>query len=385
MTIPRSASVARTSTGRRWVPAVAIVSVAVLLAAACGSTGTDSSGDASHDQATTTLVMLDSAQLERALLTASDLPAGWYPAGSGSGSSSLLGTDQLCPTAAQALKNEEHDNSEAQFSQGMLGPFFFQGLAAAPDAEAHLADLKTVVDSCVGQTWTTEISGTSVSFTLTDQAGAGVGDESFAFRMVGEGGSDSSSATLTFDFAFVRNGSVVESYGGASVRSPDGSGTLDADQFAGLIRTGNDKVTAALASAPDEATSTSTSTTVGPPLTKAEFLARANGVCRATKDQMKTIDIPYPSKMTDAETRDYYVKFGAQAIPMLRDMLAQLRTLTPPVEDQARITAAWKEMEALFRSLEADPVWMMIQVLPEDKEMYDYGLTDCFVDHVDLL
>jgi hypothetical protein len=76
---------------------------------------------------------------------------------------------------------------------------------------------------------------------------------------------------------------------------------------------------------------------------------------------------------------------GPKVIPLLRDMLSDLRSLFPPAADAAMIERGWGEMHALIDSLDVDPTWMFNQMFPKDLELYRYGLTDCFVDHVDVL
>lgn len=220
-----------------------VVAALALGAAACGGSG----GSVSVQEATTTSTTpatLSSSQLQRALLTLSDMPPGWT-VDSSPGSSSANASDALCPTGQATIKNETHSEAETSFTQGTTGPFVYQALESAPDASGHMTDFKKAFDSCVGSTWTEDAGGESMTVTLAEVSGAKIGDESASYRLTGQ--TDVSGVGLTADFVLARNGTVLELYGGMSVTVPGQTTTqLDPQQFASIVTTGNTKVSTAL-------------------------------------------------------------------------------------------------------------------------------------------
>ena len=205
----------------------------------------DSSKQSAAKSTTTTLAVLSESELTAALLTVADLPPGWAadPAvtTTTTASGSTDATDFLCPAAAEPLKKEQHDSADVAFSQSETGPFLIQSLTSAPDADQHFGDLKGVLRSCVGTPWTSDLDGASMELKMTDVSAAKVGDEVTAVRVTGT--EASAEVTLTIDFVLVRQGTVLELYGGVSAQSPlMQSAQLTPADFATIVVTGNRKV-----------------------------------------------------------------------------------------------------------------------------------------------
>lgn len=133
-----------------------MIAALVLVAAACGSTSQTSGGPAT----TSVPVALDSAQLHQALLTVDDLPPGWSTTNARDlESRSPLAYGQMCANGQATLKKETHDAAAAGFVDSARGALA-QGLVTAPDAEAHVADLRNAFGSCVGQPSPGTVGGT---------------------------------------------------------------------------------------------------------------------------------------------------------------------------------------------------------------------------------
>jgi hypothetical protein len=322
-------------------------------------------------------VVLSSAQLEAALLAVDDLPTDWSEADSTADTGDLtlgMGGEEgtaICPDGEAALKAETHDRAKVDFQSA--GGFLNQQLGTAPDAEGHFADLKAALSSCVDQTWTT----TGVTASLAEVSGPKVGDESVSYElrmtMTNAGGSMSIVSPMTL----ARRATVIQTYQYAA--SPlVAVGALSSEELAGIIETGDQKVAAALAGEP------TTTSIVAPPMTKADFVARANSICSATRDDIEELFTADPIGESE-DLRSYLMRFGPPVTEMLREMRAELRQLSPPAGDEAAIERGWEELEALIRRLDVDPTWMFNQTFPKDTALYTYGLTECFVDHVDVL
>lgn len=223
----------------------ALAFAVVLIASACSESEKAEETTATTElEATTTTAprVLDATELDAALLTLGDLPPGWVEMPPEDSESP---TTELCPGGQTPLKQEEHPTAEVSFSQGDYGPIIGQGLASAPDTEAHFDDITQAFDSCIGQTWTEDFDGTTVELTMTEVSSAQVGDETAAYRM---SGSDSEGLiTLTGDYVVVMNGSVGEVYFGVSIASPMlPTSPLDPAEFSTIIETGNAKVDEAI-------------------------------------------------------------------------------------------------------------------------------------------
>lgn len=238
---------------RRVRGGYAVFAMAALLlvsGTSCGDdTGTTAKGSAERST-TTTAAIPSTAELDSALLTTADLPPGWTaePATTTTApeSSADSPTDFLCPTAAEPLRQEEHDSVEASFSQSENGPFLYQALIAAPDAEAHMADVETVFASCVGETWTADIDGEPLDMNMVETSAPTAGSESAAYRITGT--ATNAPLTLSIDFVLIRSGSVIQLYGVIGIQSPLVPTTqLTVQQIAELVDTGDQKVAKVLA------------------------------------------------------------------------------------------------------------------------------------------
>jgi hypothetical protein len=246
MWTPSSTERQRNRPGRSRQVAVAAGLVAALVfgVASCGDSG-DSSKQSAAKSTTTTVAVLSASELSAALLTVTDLPPGWAADPSvtttTTESDSTDATDFLCPAAADPLKQERHDSADVAFSQSETGPFLLQSLTSAPDADQHFDDLKGVLRSCVGTPWTSDLDGESMELKMADVSATRVGDEVAAVRITGT--EATAQVTLTIDFVLVRQGTVLELYGGVSAQSPlMQSAQLTAADLASIVATGNRKV-----------------------------------------------------------------------------------------------------------------------------------------------
>ncbi len=341
------------------------------------TTSPPSAEEPADETTTTTAAPSPRSPLDDVLLTLDDLPDGWVvSARAGTDELGTLGpgADFLCPSGEPSVKDEEHGGAGVSFMQpdAPTATILVEVLTSAPDAEEHMADIRSTFDSCLGQTWTSQIAGDEVEVALTATSPETVGDETFGYRMdleATEGPNE-----LTFDWVFVRNGDVVELWCATL------SSELDASLFTDLVRAGDAKVTEAAAAG------AGTETTAGPPLAKDDFVAQANSICAATHEELRNLDMPpFPAEGDVVALQEYLATLSAKEVPLLRAMLDELRLLEPPAEDRARIEAAWDDFDSLVDSFETTPSNLMIVLFPEDPELYGYGLTECFVEELSLL
>ena len=151
------------------------------------------------------------AQLTAAALRVQDLDgSGWSatpPDNSGDDSSdddSGCGSDDTIAAGNQA---------EVDFSQGTLGPFFFESLASAADstsAKAEFAKAQAAFTNCPQ----TDDDGDTLS--VTPMSFPSVGDQSAGYRITETPSATSSTGfdtPISISIVIVRDGRVLESYG----------------------------------------------------------------------------------------------------------------------------------------------------------------------------
>ena len=357
--------------GRRWAAAGCTVALTAALAG-CGSGGHSSGTTAT----TSPTVVLTPAQLDDALLAVGDLPSGWGLHDSTTDTTELtfgMGQDNSsswCPAGTAALRTETHGEAEVIFSQSDSNSELQQALGSAPDAGVHFADIKGAFSSCVGQTWNTDYGGASLTWTMAERSGPTIADESASYQVAVTVNQSGSKTTGSIMATLARRSTVVELYS-YSPNPMVTAGELSPEGFMAIVTTGDQKVADELdrvGSIGPGGGSVATSATAAP-LTKAELVAEANGICKATKDKVSELFKADP-KGESEDLRVYYMGKGPQVTGLLRGMLADLRQLTPPASDEAAIERGWNEMRALINTLEVDPTWMFNQIFPKDIELY---------------
>ena len=104
----------------------------------------------------------------------------------------------------------------------------------------------------------------------------------------------------------------------------------------------------------DDSSNTSSASTTTGPLSKAEYIAKADQVCaqgtlvvgQAGREQFGS----------SQPTREQAVQFGQDTVvPSLENTLTKLRALQPPAGDQAKTTAIYDALEQGVTKLKADP------------------------------
>lgn len=384
----------RTSRSGRRSPVFASVALAaslMVVVASCGPAGNESGSSVTTGGApgpTLQPRLPTRSELRDARLTLADFPSGWVDQGGSVFAGGLPDTNLglfVCPAAESIDKDFNVGTSTIvvgdEFANGQVGPItrmvrppssnVIELLIAKPLEEAitTYSDLTKVLEMCVGQSWTEQ----STRLTLSRKESS-TGSEQAAYRL----DTQDSDMTVSVDLSLELIGTVIAMFRGYRYTGSEfAPAVLDDAEFGRLVALGTDKVMGLVYSpAPNESTGTTTT-----PLTKAVFLEQANSVCADAKTKVKQIDVGSVSGSPE-QTVPLYVE---QALPILRDELDQLRSLAPPAEDRIKIEAGWDDIESLLDALEADPMLAMLQIQPKNVQLYEYGLTECFVDHVDLL
>jgi hypothetical protein len=116
-----------------------------------------------------------------------------------------------------------------------------------------------------------------------------------------------------------------------------------------------------------------------PPLTRAEYTARANDVCRATTREIaaKTDEIGSASFGGDSGDRQ---KLHDAVDPIVRQALVRLDNLTPPPADAAIARQAIDALAAAADTAARDPQAPLDPVGLIRPDLFDYGLTGCFTN-----
>lgn len=97
-------------------------------------------------------------------------------------------------------------------------------------------------------------------------------------------------------------------------------------------------------------------TTTLPPLTKAAFVTQANAICTSTTQKLAAAT----SGFTDSTPQAQQVEVvQTQVLPLFRQQIADLRKLSPPPADRAKVAAIFDAMssaaDAAEQKLKTDP------------------------------
>lgn len=118
------------------------------------------------------------------------------------------------------------------------------------------------------------------------------------------------------------------------------------------------------------------------PLTKTQFLRRANAICASEEDR-KTKAMEKASKLG----KKYLVGSRAELtqlvsegiLPLYVEMIGELAALEPPAKDAAQVRGIIDEYKARLKEAEADPGRQLTQdaLFYANKKAWKYGLKEC--------
>jgi hypothetical protein len=126
-----------------------------------------------------------------------------------------------------------------------------------------------------------------------------------------------------------------------------------------------------------------TSTTASPPLTKDEFLKRANAICRAgvkKKEQQLISALKEDGKeVLEATPEEFESLAGNIVFPLYGEVISELEATTPPVPDQPTVEKFVSGYRATLEELEDEPS-LVLEDRPynqPNEEAGKYGLEAC--------
>jgi hypothetical protein len=211
-------------------------------AAACGSSkSSDSSPAAIEATTTTTKAPPSAAAVQGAVLTLSDLPAGY----SAMPDTSSGGDSSLCPAAKaqmpSSLSGDTNPSGSAQFSQSQLGPFLFEAVGVVDDAQAEFAKGKAALDACTSAPWTeTDAQGQVTTYNLAPVSFPTHGSEQVAYKLT----ASATGAQIEGDIVVIRIDGVLMMIGGLGTTSILGNHPMDPAQLSTIVDTAVGKIEA---------------------------------------------------------------------------------------------------------------------------------------------
>jgi hypothetical protein len=116
-----------------------------------------------------------------------------------------------------------------------------------------------------------------------------------------------------------------------------------------------------------------------PALSKVDFTAQANEICRATTAAIAKLTDDIGSGNLGTEGGDR-TQLNQAVEPVVAQALAKLRNLTPPPQDAALVRAGFDAMEADANRLKTDPQAPLDPIGLERPELFAYGLSGCFTN-----
>lgn len=126
---------------------------------------------------------LTQADLEKALISLDDLPAGWAVR---TGDEEDEANKETYTFLCQEYQKKSIAKVSADFQKGQVGPFLMNSVVTYPPGEARnqFADMLSAVDQCA--TFTDTQDGTTTEWTVTPISFPKLGEQSFAIRASSE-------------------------------------------------------------------------------------------------------------------------------------------------------------------------------------------------------
>jgi hypothetical protein len=119
-----------------------------------------------------------------------------------------------------------------------------------------------------------------------------------------------------------------------------------------------------------------------PPLSKEDYVLRANKICAASDKLITglTNDNGPINNSSGQGSTDALKELVAKIRPIAQNAIDQLKTLTPPPADAAMITRGITMMQTKLDQSQTSPSDTLDPIGQPDKELYTYGLYACFTN-----
>jgi hypothetical protein len=118
----------------------------------------------------------------------------------------------------------------------------------------------------------------------------------------------------------------------------------------------------------------------GPPLTKSQFISKADAICRAAlKGKDEKVRAAAEEEGGNGSPQELAKLVEGVVLPIYQETVAELKNLNPPGEDEAVIGKMMDEYEAGLQQAEANPVEAVTgnPLAQADAAAENYGLEYC--------
>jgi hypothetical protein len=115
----------------------------------------------------------------------------------------------------------------------------------------------------------------------------------------------------------------------------------------------------------------------GSSLTKAQFLAKANAICKA--GNVKTNALGAKLNKTQSQAKALQI-IGGEYIPAIQSQIDQVRALGGPAGDQAKVTAMLNLAQSALDKVKGNPKLLFQSASPFHAfalQAHAYGMTQC--------
>lgn len=119
-----------------------------------------------------------------------------------------------------------------------------------------------------------------------------------------------------------------------------------------------------------------------PPLTREDYVQRANKICAASDKQIVSLtnsNGPINNSSGEGST-EALRELVAKIRPIGQNAIDQLKSLTPPAEDAALVNRGITMMQTTLDASQTTPSGPLDPIGQPDLELYKFGLYSCFTD-----
>ncbi|HEX5591813.1 MAG TPA: hypothetical protein VFX35_00530 [Solirubrobacterales bacterium] len=126
------------------------------------------------------------------------------------------------------------------------------------------------------------------------------------------------------------------------------------------------------------------SATAAAPLSKTQFIQHADAVCKEA-DQTKSRKLEQAISSGDlggeSSKQELEAVVEEVAVPLYRQVIAELASLEPPIGDKARVDKIVGSYEAILKQVEADPAPLIDKRVFKrpDEAASAYGIENCIL------
>lgn len=122
--------------------------------------------------------------------------------------------------------------------------------------------------------------------------------------------------------------------------------------------------------------------TAAKPLTRAQFIKRANAICEKQEGQKyRRLEARLKPGvgLFEVSPAELETLFSTVVLPLYDELLSEMESLTPPPEDEAKIEEVFDKYRATLKSTESNPRQLLRRnpFIATDEVAARYGLQKC--------